>query len=82
MKRHLTTGPTFVPYTLLQDGLDRVDFQADTRPHLQRILGHKRVEATLAYYTEINANLGIASWVVCLANYKSKQLKSLKKKEQ
>ncbi len=82
MKRYLTTGPTFVPGSLLQGGPDRVAFQADTRAHVQRMLGRKRVEATLAFYVEINEKLGIASWQAYLADQKSRQLKGFKKKEQ
>ncbi|MFZ3583220.1 hypothetical protein ACOI1H_13760 [Loktanella sp. DJP18] len=82
MKRYLTTGPTFVPGSLVQGGPDRVDFQADKRAHVQRNLGHKRVEATLAFYTEINENSGINSWQAYLADQKSRQPKGFKKKEQ
>jgi len=47
---------------------------------MQRILGHKDPEATLAFYAEFDENLALDRWQAHLAEKKSRQPTGWKKK--
>jgi integrase len=42
-------------------------------PDVQRLLGHKRLETTLAHYAEIDEDLALDRWSKYLADRKSRQ---------
>jgi len=50
----------------------------DRLPDVQRLLGHKRLETTLAHYAEIDEDLALDRWIKYLADQKSRQPKRLK----
>jgi len=45
----------------------------DRLPDVQRLLGHKRLETTLAHYAEIDEDLALDRWSKYLADQKSRQ---------
>ncbi|SIT05311.1 Phage integrase family protein [Roseivivax lentus] len=51
----------------------------DRLPDVQRLLGHKRLETTLAHYAEIDEDLALDRWSKYLADRKSRERKSGKK---
>lgn len=52
----------------------------DRLPDVQRLLGHKRLETTLAHYAEIDEDLALDRWSKYLSEKKSRQPKNLKGK--
>lgn len=52
----------------------------DRLPDVQRLLGHKRLETTLAHYAEIDEDLALDRWSKYLADQKSRQPEKTKKK--
>lgn len=52
----------------------------DRLPDVQRLLGHKRLETTLAHYAEIDEDLALDRWSKYLADQKSRQPEKHKKK--
>lgn len=52
----------------------------DRLPDVQRLLGHKRLETTLAHYAEIDEDLALDRWSKYLADQKSRQREKTKKK--
>ena len=53
----------------------------DRLPDVQRLLGHKSLETTLAHYAEIDEDLALDRWQKYLAEKKSPQPKALKKRK-
>lgn len=51
----------------------------DRLPDVQRLLGHKSLETTLAHYAEIDEDLALDRWSKYLADRKSRQPEKLKK---
>ncbi|MBY6200530.1 site-specific integrase [Maritalea mobilis] len=49
-------------------------------PDVQRLLGHKRLETTLAHYAEIDEDLALDRWSKYLADRKSRQPEDTRKK--
>ncbi|WP_425072920.1 tyrosine-type recombinase/integrase [Sagittula sp. S175] len=49
----------------------------DRLPDVQRLLGHKRLETTLAHYAEIDEDLALDRWSKYLADRKSRQPEKL-----
>ncbi|TYB81716.1 site-specific integrase [Maritimibacter fusiformis] len=52
----------------------------DRLPDVQRLLGHKRLETTLAHYAEIDEDLALDRWSKYLADQKSRQPEKTKEK--
>lgn len=52
----------------------------DRLPDVQRLLGHKRLETTLAHYAEIDEDLALDRWSKYLADQKSRKPEKTKKK--
>nr|WP_309502360.1 site-specific integrase [uncultured Roseovarius sp.] len=52
----------------------------DRLPDVQRLLGHKRLETTLAHYAEIDEDLALDRWSKYLADRKSRRPNTLKEK--
>lgn len=50
----------------------------DRLPDVQRLLGHKRLETTLAHYAEIDEDLALERWNKYLADRKTRQPEKLK----
>lgn len=53
----------------------------DRLPDVQRLLGHKRLETTLAHYAEIDEDLALDRWSKYLADRKSRQPDKLKQRK-
>jgi|AntRauTorcE11898_2_1112593.scaffolds.fasta_scaffold15328_3 hypothetical protein len=49
-------------------------------PAADQLLGHKRLETTLAYYAEIDEDLALHRWSNYLADQKTRKPERLKKK--